>query len=660
MELATQETIESSRITVVDSEAIEGLPGKLPPILILLVTVATFLPVLFNGFVDWDDQTLVNNLNYRGLGWAQLRWMFTNFQSGQYQPLSWITLGLDHILWWMDPFGYHLTSLLLHAASAIGFYFVTLRLLALELFSLGKPKEPALRVAAGFAALIFAIHPLRVEPVAWVSARGDIVSGLFLLWSLLFYLRAAELPEADRQRRVWIAASVIVYAVSLLAQPVGLTLPVILLVIDVYPLKRLGGGPGKWFGVQARRLLWQKIPFFVLALGALELVLIARAPSGAEAPLGRYDVLTRVGHILVAPAFYMWKTLLPWGFSPLYGPRGWFLIVDAVIVVTISIAIVLVRKRWPALLVSWVCHVALLLPILCVGQTGPQMIADRYSYLSCLPWAVLTGAAVLLCWRLWTDGYLMRWTVVLASSLAPLVLIGLIILTREQIRVWHDSERLWRNAVAVSRSSDAHSKLAALLEAQGKDEEAIEHYGEVADINPLRWDAHDKAALLLQKLGRIQEAVELYQIAVQINPAAIEARNNLAAALATLGRFTEAIEQYRKVLELSPDRSDTHAKLGTILALQGHLEEAADHLQQAIKSKPDDVEAFLNLGRVLAAQGNLDRAIDYFRQALRIRPGDAEIHEILGRALAEQGKKEEAVKHLGEALRILKSSPVSR
>jgi hypothetical protein len=260
-------------------QTLETLSRKLTPILILLVTVVVFLPVLQNGFIDWDDKTLVNNPAYRGLGWVELRSMFAEFHFGQYQPLTWMSWGLDHVLWWADPFGYHWTSLFLHATNALIFYFVTVRLFGLPGLGAEAAKPQVVRTAAGLAALIFAIHPLRVEPVAWASARGVVVAGGFFLSSLLCYLRAAVLAEKDNRRFQWMAVSVWAYLASLLSHPSGIGLPLILLVIDVYCVRRSGGGPARWFAPEARRLWWEKSPYFVLAIVATVIAVAERSDS---------------------------------------------------------------------------------------------------------------------------------------------------------------------------------------------------------------------------------------------------------------------------------------------------------------------------------------------------------------------------------------------
>jgi protein O-mannosyl-transferase len=635
-----------------------GVLGRtLPPILILFFTMTAFLPVLLNGFVDLDDRSLVNNLYYQGLGVAQMRWMLTNFDSGFYHPLRWISFGLDYVLWWNEPFGYHLTNLLIHGSNAVIFYFVALRLVASS--CPGALLTPAvLRSTAGAAALFFGIHPLRVEPVAWASARGELLAGLFFLGSLLFYLRAVSVGERERGYALWMTGSVCAYGLSLLSGTNGIALPFILLILDVYPLKRLG--VGNWVGPSARRLYWQKAPYFVLAVGALAFVFAARNFDQRVATVYPAAGVTSGLYIIAAPGFYLWKGVVPLALSPFYELPRWSLVLSALTVVAISAGLFVVRKRWPAFLTGWICYLILFLLVPGGDLSGEQLLSDRQAYLASLPWALLIGSAVVHCWRAWVSGSALRWTLFARGGAITVILIGLSILTWSQAQVWHDSETLWRHAVAVGSSSRAHYSLATLFETQGKYDDAIASYRQTAKIDSRRWDAEEKAALLLQKQGKIREAVEHFRSVVQINPGATEARNNLAAGLVYEGEITEAVQQFRKVLELAPDRNDIRIKLGAILAVQGRLGEAEDLFQQVVQADPGDARTRLKLGQVFAAQGNLDRAINYFREALQIQPEDAEVRESLGRALAEQGKKNEAAEHLGEAVRILKSTPVSR
>src|SRR5213593_1087936 len=244
---------------------------RLVPVLVALVTFAAFLPALQNQFVSWDDdENFLDNPHYRGLGWSQLHWMWTTHQS-HYIPLTWMTHGLDYLLWGMNPFGYHLTSLLLHAANAVAFFFVVRRILKRALPSPSE-RGHALAVSAGFAALVFAIHPLRVESVAWVTERRDVLSGLFYLSAILVYLRACE---RGARGRGWYWLSVAVFGCALLSKSMVVNLPVVLLILDVYPLRRLGGFVG-WWSEPARRVYVEKIPFVLLAAAAAAIALMAQ------------------------------------------------------------------------------------------------------------------------------------------------------------------------------------------------------------------------------------------------------------------------------------------------------------------------------------------------------------------------------------------------
>src|SRR5438128_6968320 len=243
----------------------------LAPLLVALLTLIAFLPALQDQFVNWDDKdNFLDNPHYRGLGWTHLRWMWTTHR-GHYIPLTWMTLGLDYLLWGLNPVGYHLTSLLLHAANAVVFFFVVHRLLTRALPSPSE-RGHALTVSAGFAALVFAIHPLRVESVAWVTERRDVLSGLFYLSTILMYLQACERGARGRGG-YWL--SVAVFVCALLSKSMVVNLPVVLLILDVYPLRRLGRAIG-WWSKPARRIYVEKIPFVLLAAAASAIAVMAQ------------------------------------------------------------------------------------------------------------------------------------------------------------------------------------------------------------------------------------------------------------------------------------------------------------------------------------------------------------------------------------------------
>src|SRR5712692_4308346 len=285
----------------------------LVPVLIALVTFTAFLPTLQNEFVGWDDATnFLDNPHYRGLAWTHIRWMWTT-HLGHYIPLTWMTLGLDYLLWGMNPVGYHLTSLLLHAANAVVFFFVVHRILTL---ALPAPSERghALALSAGFAALVFAIHPLRVESVAWVTERRDVLSGLFYLLAILLYLWACE---RGARGRGWYWLSVAVFICALLSKSMVVNLPIVLLILDVYPLRRLGGTLG-WWSERARRVYVEKIPFVLLAAAASAVALMAQLSHRAMIPVTHLSAPGRLAVSAYGLSFYLWKTVVPLNLSPLY------------------------------------------------------------------------------------------------------------------------------------------------------------------------------------------------------------------------------------------------------------------------------------------------------------------------------------------------------
>ena len=579
----------------------EHLPWLIP-LLVVLATVVSFLPILHNGFVDWDDpRLLTDNPDYRGLGWSQLRWMFTTFHMGHYQPLTWLTYGLDYVLWGMDPFGYHLTSLVVHAANAVLFFQASLCLLSLAAPS-AAPRVDA-RIAAGFAALLFAIHPLRVESVAWATERRAVVAAFFLLSTLLCYLRAAT---ARRPARIWwLGAGVALYAASLLSNASGMTLPLVLLVLDVFPLRRMTGRPREWFLSASRRIA----PFVVLALTAAVIALLAQEKAGALRTLREYDVPFRLAQTFIGLAFYLHKTLVPISLSPLYeipadlDLAGQALVPAVAAVVVLSVALVWARTAWPAGLASWICYVLLLAPVLGAAQSGPQLVADRYSYLSCLGWALLAGGGLLYCWRLGSSGALGWTSVGGVTTIATLVLLALGILTWRQTQVWHDSETLWTHVLSVTpRSSLAENGL----------------------------------GYLMLRRGDLTGATRHLENATRLNPALAEGHYSLGNAFALQGRLDEALRQYREAVRIRPTYAEAHFNLGVILARAGQLDEAIAHYREAARLQPDDAEARNALGEILFRQGHIDEAVRHYRDAVRIRPGYVEAQHNLAVALDAQ------------------------
>jgi tetratricopeptide (TPR) repeat protein len=627
--------------------AAQGWVSWLVPLLIALVTFAAFLPTLENQFVNWDDdQNFLNNPHYRGLGWPHLRWMWTTFHMGPYIPLTWMTLGLDYLLWGMQPRGYHLTSLLLHAANAVVFYFVAIRILGWAWPGPGDPGRRRLAVAAACAALLFALHPLRVESVAWATERRDVLSGLFYLLTILVYLRAYERGERGRG---WYWGAVGLSACALLSKSMAVSLPVVLLILDVYPLRRLGGTRG-WWSEPARRVYLEKIPFMVLALAASALAFLALARLHNMWPLDHLSVAGRLAVSAYGLSFYLWKTVAPFNLSPLYAlpanvnPWAPAFLLSYGVVLALTALVSALRRRLPGLPAAWLAYVVILLPVLGVFQNGPQIAADRYTYLAGLGWAIWAGGGLLSCWPRLPS---------LLTGAAVCVLLGLGVLTWTQVHVWHDSERLWSHALAIDPNSPlSEYNLADAFSRQGKPGEAIEHYRQALRIQPGYAEAHYNLGVTLAQQGKLAEAIEHYREALKIRPGYAWALNNWGHALARQGRPAEAIERYRQALKILPDYAEALNNWGVLLAQQGRPAEAIEHYRRALALTPNLADAHYNWGAALAQQGRLVEAIEHNRQALQIEPHFAEAHYNWGVLLAQQGRPAEAIEHYRWALAI--------
>lgn len=519
------------------------------PFLASVITIAVFLPALRHGWV-WDDTfLLVDNPHYRGLSWPQLRWMFSSMLAAHYQPLTWLSYALDFQLWGMRPAGYHLTNVVLHSLNAALFFWVARRLLVLA----APTENRAPDAAAFFAALLFALHPLRAETVAWVSERRGVLSGFFYLLTILLYLKA----QSEGRRRL-LAAAWLSYIGCILSKETGVMLPPVLLVLDWYPLRR--------FTRPNRRVFVEKIPFFLAAAAIGWLGLAAEIKGNAVWTWGQYGLGPRLAQTAFGLIFYLRKTLAPFNLSPIYevppnlNPWQPQYLACAALAVTLSGAAWRLRKNRPAFLAAWLCYGLTLLPLLGLLQYGSQMAADRYSYLSCLAAALLAGAILNQSFRQ-------------ARALAALVIAFLGVLCWRQNLVWRDSLALWSSAAAAQPASAvAHNNLGLALVSLGRQQEAAAEFEKAVNANPVCVAARGRLVELLSS-GRGDYEVSSLKEVLRTNPVCRKAQGNFITARAALGDLSGAEIYYRESLIIDPD--DAMARANLIFALKAGAEERA-------------------------------------------------------------------------------------
>ena len=543
-------------------------PSSWAGLAVAAVTFLTFLPSVGNGFVDWDDaENFLRNPHYRGLGWSNLRWMLTTAHTGHYIPVTWLTLGMDYLVWGLNPFGYHLTAVTLHALNALLFYGVALSLLG-HAFERAPRRSPIL--AASAASLLFAVHPLRAESVAWVTERRDLVSGCFTLLAVASYLTAYRRGAPGRLHGGWYWTSVGMFALALLGKSIVVGLPAVLLALDFFPLRR--GGPA--------RLVLEKWPYLALSAATSVLMLTIGLRQELITTFDSLSVPQRLAISTYSLAFYLWKTAVPWPLSPLYPlryPVGLLVpkyLVASLVVLAITAAAILARRRWPAGLALWTAYVALLVPVLGIVHNGTQTAADRYTYVACMGWALLGGAALAWAQQVVNRGAAPPGVRRLSAILAATCVAVLVAFTFLQVRVWRDSETLWSHAV---------------------------------DQDPDNPFGHYHLAGALDQRGRVAEARHAYERAIALG-----------------------------VRELPGAQSMFHASLGILLHREGDVAGAEANYREAVRHS-EYASALNNLGVISALRGDNAAAIDYFARTLRVAPGHPSACENI-RALSQRAR----------------------
>ena len=543
--------------------------------LVAVLTLAVFSPALGNDWVEWDDLfNFGDNPYYRGLGWPQIVWMFTAAWGGHWTPIAWLTLGLDYVVWGMNPLGYHLTSLLWHAANAALVLVVATRLLRAAWPEAGAGM---LRVGAGTAALFFALHPLRVESVAWITERRDLVSGFFYLLTVLCWLVMLERADEGARRR-WYWAALGAYVLALLSKSIVISLPLVLLVLDVYPLRRLTAA--SWRGPQGRRVLMEKVPFLALALALT--VLTAVSFRSRLSPLDHYGPLARIGMAAYSLVFYVWKTVVPADLSPVYELPWRVSILDPAFLTTTLIALatlavlVAARRWWPAGLAVAVVYALALAPVSGLAHAGPQLVADRYSYLSTLGLALLLGGALMAVMARDAAGDLRPGLarLVVGAVGAWIVILGA--LTVSQVLVWHDDRSLWEHALAIDPDCGHCNKAFARYQATSGNAEA--RFRRLLAGNPRDLDARARLGALLVQQRRFAEAETELRAVLRESPDSPEALTFLGLALFESGRPDEAVPVLEHAVAVTPNAALPRFGLGRSLQMLGRDADVAPHL----------------------------------------------------------------------------------
>jgi len=624
---------------------------RLIGLLLALITLLAYLPVARDSFLVYDDNKYVteNRVVQNGLTWAGIKWAFTTGHASNWHPVTWLSHMLDCELFGLNAGAHHSVNLLFHAANAV--------LLLLLLFRMTGALWPS-----AFVAALFAWHPLHVESVAWIAERKDVLSTFFEMLTLLAYTHYVQKSEVKSQEpempgacfptscfrpltssSYWL--TLIFFALGLMAKPMLVTLPFVLLLLDYWPLQRLPN-----FKLEVKtvsRLSLEKWPFFLLAAASCVVTYLTQRHGKAVITLELYPLNLRLGNALLSYVLYLGKAIWPAKLAVIY-PLPSQLPGVAVTAAVIFLAVITwlvwhLRRHRPYLLVGWLWFLGTLVPVIGLVQVGIQAMTDRYTYFP------LIGIFLAVTF-LFQD-----WAARFRLSTAPLaiagssVLAGCLLTMEHQLSCWKNEETLFRHAVAVTKNNCmAHYHLGCALEKQGYQTEAITNYQAALHINPCNIQSLISLGICFSETGKTNEALVQFQEALKLNPGEPLVHENLGALLAELSRFDEAMSQYEQAVQLAPDDFHPHYLMGKALLKQGRDAEAVGKFREALRLDPKDFLTLAFLARVLASDENSQirdgaEAVKLAEYANLLTEGQQPlISDILAMAYAEAGRFQEA------------------
>ncbi len=584
---------------------------------LLAAVAAVYGQVRFHGFDSFDTPVyLTQNVIVRsGLSAEGIRWAFTTFESGNWHPLTWLSLMSEVELFGLDPGAHHLTSVGLHAASSVLLLFFSVR--ATRMF------WPSL-----LAATLFALHPMHVEPVAWAAQRKDVLSTFFLMATLIAYRSHAARPSPLR-----LSAAVALFGLGLLSKPMLVTVPLLLLALDFWPL-------GRWRRDRVLALAVEKLPFLLLAVAIALATLVAQHSVGAVGDLERYPLGLRFANAIVAIGIYLRKTVWPSDLAIFYPHPGHVPLVQwaacALALVGATGWAWRVRLRQPWLWTGWIWFLVALLPVIGIVQVGRQALADRYSYVPHVGLFIALAFALADCVRK-RPGLRMPIGVAAAAGVIALAVVG-----HRQVGTWRDSEAIFAHALAVTRDNAlAHSHLATALLGRGEFEAALSHFREISRIEPQSWRSRYHEAVVLARIGRDDEARAALELALERRPDDAPSHALLGVLEERRGDLERALAHLERAAVLEPAAANHAISAASILIDLGRLDEAEAQLERAFALAPDHPFAWSNRSRLLERSGRHAQAEEALVRALasgQAIPGSAERLERLRHRMEKEGE----------------------
>ena len=606
----------------------------------LLLVIAIIVPyrqVKNCNFIDFDDDKYITeNAHVKaGLTKESIKWALTETHAGNWHPLTWMSHMLDVQLFGMNAGRHHLTNLIFHIANSL--------LLFLVLKRMTYAFWPSFLVAT-----LFAVHPLNVESVAWVAERKNVLSTLFWILTMGCYTLYVERPSAVRYTAVFLFLML-----GLAAKPMLVTLPLVLILLDYWPLARLKIEPSfpfitKQQRTAAFRLFVEKIPFLVLITASCIVTFWAEKQGAAVVSLKHHTMDVRIANALVSYAAYIgkmfWPVDLAFFYPLMHKLPGWEIAGAFLQMMIITFIAIRFISRHPYFIVGWLWYLGTLVPVIGIIQVGMQARADRYAYVPTI------GLFIIIAWGLYGVAAKQR-NRKIGFTLSVVLCSALMVLTGLQVRYWADSHTLYGHALKVTKDNMlAHYNLGTILAEEGKTSEAIQHYNEALRIMPDYAEAHNNLGNALISEKRIADAIDHYRAALRIYPNFAVVHNNLGIALEETWKPTEAMYQYAEALQINPNYFEAHMNLGSILAGQGKTHEAVDHYQKALSLKPDATEAMYHLAKLYIEQAEYEKALTQYQNLLNYLPDNPAAYYNIACIYSRRNQPEQAVSWLQKAV----------
>ena len=595
-----------------------------------------FFQTLQHDFINFDDPDYIlkNRHVNAGLTSAGIGWAFTSVYAANWHPLTWLSHMLDCQFYGLNPWGHHLSSVLLHGLNAV-LLFLVLRRMTGALWP------------SAFVATVFAVHPLRVESVAWIAERKDVLSALFFILTVGAYARYTRRSSAARYGLV-----LFLFALGLMCKPMLVTVPLILLLLDYWPLQRLADKARKR-AVPTKRLLLEKLPFFALSGGLGIMTILAQ--KDALRPLAHFPLSTKLGNALLSTVTYIRQMFWPSDLVAYYPLSAASIVpakvIGAVVLLLVISGLVFYLRGHRYLVTGWLWYLIMLVPVIGILQVGNQAHADRYTYLPQI------GLYLMVAWG--GSELIKRWQLrpLVAAVPAFLILIPLALLARAEAAHWRESETLWRHALArTSHNAMAELNLGEALYRKNALDEAVSHFRRAAEIQPDVATIHGSLGVALFSQGQLQEAMDHMRRSLELDPKQAGIHSSFGVALLEAGKVDESLAHLKKALEIDPNEADAHYNLGNTLLRKGAAAEAVAEYERALQLNPNDIQALNNAGWILstwpdASVRNGSKAVAMAEKAYLLTQGsDPVIGATLAAAYAETGRFGEAIATAREAL----------